>query len=134
MNGYLLDSSIVIEYTKGNKSVVEIVDSLKDEVSTSYIVLAELYEGIYRSKSEVEENILGFIESLDKIYSLDKKTSKMFGKIRTVLKREGKIIEDMDIFLAATCLSNNLSILTLNDKHFKRVDGLEVFTPNDFKN
>lgn len=134
MNGYLLDSSVVIDYTKGKKNVVEVVDNLKDEVSTSYVVLAELYEGIYRSQNEVEGDILGFVGSLDKIYGLDKKTVKIFGKIRTKLKKEGKIIEDMDIFIASTCLANNLILVTLNEKHFNRVENLEILNPKNLLN
>lgn len=134
MNGYLIDSSVIIEYTKGNRTVVDLLDNIKVDLCSSYIVMAELYEGIFRSKNEVEKNIIGFMESLDKIYGLDKRTSKIFGKLRSDLKKKGQIIEDMDILIASTCLANNLTLITLNIKHFNRIKDLEILNTNDLGN
>ena len=134
MSGYLLDTSIVIEYTKGNKRVVEMINNLEGEIVSSYVVLSELYEGIFRSKNEVEQRILGFFDSLDKVIGINKQISKIFGKVRSDLKERGEVIEDLDILVASTCMANDLSLITLNGKHFKRIEGLKVFTPDDFKN
>ena len=134
MKKYLLDSSVVVDYTKGKSKAVNAVNILEGEVYSSYIVMAELYEGIIRSENEVEEDIVGFLESLDGIVGVDKATSKQFGIIRAYLKKRGEIIEDMDIMIAATCISNNLILITSNKKHFQRVKGLEVLSPEDFEN
>ena len=42
------------------------------------------------------------------------------------LRKDNKMIEFRDIFIAATCLVNDADILTLNRKHFERVSGLTV--------
>ena len=42
------------------------------------------------------------------------------------LRTENKMIEFRDIFIAATCLSNNLPVKTLNKKHYDRIKGLNV--------
>lgn len=34
-----------------------------------------------------------------------------------------------DVLIAAVCLEHSLPILTLNERHFSRVPGLEVITP-----
>lgn len=36
------------------------------------------------------------------------------------------MIEFRDIFIAATCVVNKASLLTLNKKHFTRIAGLQV--------
>lgn len=36
------------------------------------------------------------------------------------------MIEFRDIFIAATAIANNLPLLTLNEKHFSRVDNLSL--------
>lgn len=128
MSGYLLDTSVVIKYLKGTPEVVELIDGLEGEVFSSYLVLAELYEGIFRSKNEVEQKILEYFSTFDKVFGLDEVVSKKFGKIRAELKQKGFIIEDIDIFIAATCLSYNLELVTLNKKHFERVKGLRILT------
>ncbi len=42
------------------------------------------------------------------------------------LKTVNKIIEFRDIFIAATAIANNMPLSTLNVKHFKRIDDLEL--------
>jgi predicted nucleic acid-binding protein len=42
------------------------------------------------------------------------------------LRKNNQIIEFRDIFIAATCLTFNLPIATLNKKHFKRIEGLKI--------
>jgi len=53
-------------------------------------------------------------------------TEDMFDKaaeIHADLKRRGELIQDADIFIAATALLRNL-ILVSNDSHFQRISGL----------
>jgi tRNA(fMet)-specific endonuclease VapC len=48
------------------------------------------------------------------------------GEIYHRLRKTNQIIEFRDIFIAATCLTFNLPIATLNKKHFRRIDGLKI--------
>lgn len=136
MNGYLLDSSVVIAYVKGKREVVNFIDEINNiEISSSYIVMCELCEGLERvNDRKSEEVIIGYLESLGKLYGIDAKTAMAFGKVRSDLKKEGQIIEDMDILIASTCLAHDLTLLTLNLKHFKRIVGLKVVEPVKFTN
>ncbi len=47
-------------------------------------------------------------------------------KIYHRLRLSNKMIEFRDIFIASTCLVNDLPLLTLNKKHFTRIKGLEI--------
>ena len=42
------------------------------------------------------------------------------------LKKENKVIEFRDIFIAATALVHDMPVLTSNKKHFTRVKGLKL--------
>jgi tRNA(fMet)-specific endonuclease VapC len=42
------------------------------------------------------------------------------------LKRQNKMIEFRDIFIAATCIVNELPLITLNKKHFNRIEELKL--------
>ena len=135
MQTYFIDTSIAIEYIRGKREVSQFVNSLKASLYTNYIVIAELSEGIYRvnEPKKMEKGIDNFINGMDGVISINYNIAKRFGKIRADLKKKGHIIEDFDILIASDCIENNMPILTLNKKHFERVEGLEVFTPEDFK-
>lgn len=42
------------------------------------------------------------------------------------LRLSNQMIEFRDIFIAATCIVNELPIATLNKKHFKRIEELKI--------
>lgn len=129
MKKYLLDTSVIIAYLRGKKDIVDTIDNLSSELTSSYVCLSELYEGIYRvkEKQEAEKAVLSFFQGLSEVYGIDSEIARQFGLLRGSLKNKGEVIEDMDIFLAATCLAYNLTLVTLNTKHFKRVPGLDIY-------
>jgi tRNA(fMet)-specific endonuclease VapC len=128
MKSYLLDSSVIIDYLRGKNSAVDLLNSINEELCSSSVCLAELYEGIYRvqNKLSMEKIVLDFFRSLSKLYPVDEKIAKKFGEIRAKLKLQGTIIEDIDIFIAATCLVYGLILITNNVKHFSRIKNLNI--------
>lgn len=129
MNSYFLDTSIIIDYHKNKKEITELIDNIEGGLTSSYICLAELYEGIYRVKNsqEQEKAILNFFESLDEIFGLNQDIAKKFGELRAQLKSKGNIIEDMDLLIAATCSANGQILITHNQKHFSRIPDLKIY-------
>lgn len=70
---------------------------------------------------DIEKITKGFIA-----LPFDDLVAKKAAEIYHTLRKQNKMIEFSDIFIAATCLVNDLSILTLNKKHFNRVNGLVI--------
>lgn len=130
MKSYLVDTSIIISYLQGKSDVVKLLNDMEGELASSYICLAELYEGVSRVKNklEIEKSITDFFKSLSKLYTVDEKVAKQFGEIRAKLKIEGQVIEDIDIFIAATCLVYDLTLITHNVKHFSRINNLKILS------
>lgn len=128
MNTYLLDTSVIINYLRNKGSAVETINNLAGELTSSYICLAELYEGISRvkEKGEAEKEVLNFFTGLNQLFSIDEDIAKTFGQIRASLKTKGQVIEDLDILLAATCITKGLALITANPKHFSRITNLEI--------
>lgn len=128
MKSYLLDTSIIISYLQGKVEVVSLLNDTEGELTSSYICLAELYEGVsrVRNKLEIEKSVTDFFKSLSEIYTVDEKVAKQFGEIRAKLKIGGNVIEDIDIFIAATCLVYDLTLITHNIKHFSRINNLKI--------
>ena len=42
-----------------------------------------------------------------------------------MLKKQGNIIEDIDLFIAATCIVYDLTLITFNQKHFLHIPDLK---------
>lgn len=128
MKKYLLETSFIISFLRGQKETVELLGKLEDELSSSFVCLAELYEGIFKTKEKekAEKTILGFFSGLSEVYGLDEEITKEFGRVRNQLRIKGEMIEDLDILIAATCLAHRLTLVTLNLKHFKRIKNLDI--------
>jgi len=46
--------------------------------------------------------------------------------INSALKKKRKQIDIADLFIAATAVAHNLPLATLNEKHFNRIDILNI--------
>ncbi len=130
MKSYLLDTSSIINYLRGVDQTVKKINNTEGELCSSYLCLSELYEGIYRVKKQgtAEKIVKDFFQSLSEVYTIDEKVAKQFGELRAYLKKTENVMEDIDIFIAATCLVYGLTLITENRKHFSRIKNLEIFS------
>jgi len=105
------------------------MENLEGEQTSSFICLAELYEGVARSRNRQaeENNLVKFFSRLHNIFGIDNEVAKKFGEIRSTLKKSGNIIEDMDLLIAATCITYNQTLITRNQKHFSRIPDLRIY-------
>ncbi len=125
---YCLDTNIISFILKGREEVVEVfLQKNPSEISTTIINEMELFYGAYNSK-KINYNlkqIEGFL-TYSKIFNLDSDVIRIFAKEKTKLKKLGKTIENMDLLIASICLSNNLTLVTDNQKHFDFFKNLKV--------
>lgn len=125
--GYLLDTDIIIYWlTNRYPRIQQKIEKVgEDQIFVSSITIAELYFGAYNS-SRIAENC----ELIDElilemcIVSFNEKTGAVFGQIKADLKNKGEIINDSDLFIAATAISRDLTLVTNNEQHFRRIDKL----------
>ena len=123
---YLLDTSILIPLLRMKQEARKIVRDLRGRKVVSSVCVAELYEGIYRSE-QLEKNktkLENFLEELDEIVSFSSKEAVIFGKLKAEMKRE--LIPDMDLQIAATCIANDLILVTSDIRHFPKAPGLKL--------
>lgn len=113
----------------GIKEIIEKIDNLAEkELFTSIICVAEVLEGIYDTDKE-NQRLLQLNEFLQDIRALvvDRKVADQFAKIRSDLRKKGNLIENMDIFVAATAIVNHLVLVTNNKKDFERIKDLKLY-------
>lgn len=131
MMGYLLDTSIIIDYLRNKKEIVNYVDNIEEEVFSSYICVSELYIGVFRDNEpfRAEEKLQIYLKGLNGVLSLDDKTVRQYGQIAAELFKKGQTVGEMDALIAATCVANDLTLITKNPKHFSRIPGLKLVLP-----
>jgi tRNA(fMet)-specific endonuclease VapC len=61
-----------------------------------------------------------------KVLSLDDKVMDYFGKFKAELRRKGQLIGDIDLLIASVAVSNNLTLVTNNTRHFERISELSL--------
>jgi len=129
MISYLIDTHWIIYFLKGKKEVVDKLVSILDrELAISIVSLAELYEGVYASLNPEEQmkGLLNFLAGVT-ILGIDEKVAEIFGKQRAKLRKEGSLIDNFDLLIAATAIYNDLTLLTSNASHFDRIEGLKIW-------
>jgi len=122
---YLIDTDILIRYLKNDEKAVNFIKIIKEtDLSTSIICVGELVEGLDQKK------IPFFIKSIQEIdiFNLNLDVIVKFAEIRRQLRKSGKLLDNFDILIAATCIVNDLTLVTGNHKHFDRVSGLKIST------
>ena len=126
---YMLDTDICI-YTIKRKpsSVVHRLEQLKPgELAMSAITFAELVNGAKKSKY-VEANMerLNDLSELIDVRPFDRQAALFYGSVRSSLEKRGEVIGGNDLLIAAHALSLNWTLVTNNEKGFRRVEGLRV--------
>ena len=122
---YLLDTCTCIAIIKKKPYVVQRLRQVGiDECKISDITLAELYFGAYKSgRSEHFEDVVEIMNLFEQYHIRE---LKKYGEIRWQLEGRGQKIGDMDMFIAATALEEDLVVVTGNTDHFSRIEGLKV--------
>jgi tRNA(fMet)-specific endonuclease VapC len=98
-----------------------------DQLFISVVTYAELIYGVEHSSSKkMNRSIVeDFVNHLN-IIEWDKSAAEQYGKIRAFLQAKGNIIGAMDMMIAAHAVSQKMTLITNNEKHFKRVPKLNV--------
>jgi tRNA(fMet)-specific endonuclease VapC len=116
MINYLIDTDWIINYLFGQEKTFEKVEELKQHgIALSVISLAELYEGVYYSKNPEasQKGLEDFLEDIS-VLGIQDGICKIFGRERGRLRKQGNIIGDFDLLIAATCLHYNFNGVDLS--------------------
>lgn len=127
MRGYLLDTDIVVFFLRGQKGIAQHLATLAPEtVYISEVTVAELEYG-NRCSGRYEENkelLNRFISSVNVIPFSD--AIRLYAKERYRLRRAGLSIEDFDLLIGCTSVANGLRMVTNNQKHYSRIEGILI--------
>jgi hypothetical protein len=124
---YLIDSNVLIDYTSNKlpESSNEFLENLFDsDFNISVITQIEVlgYDELPH-KIKLLEDFLATAFTFDLNMEITKRT--------VLLRRHIKKIKLGDDIIAATAISNNLTIITRNSKDFEKIIELKTINPYD---
>lgn len=127
--GYLLDTNICIYIMKQKpQSVLEKFEQLEvGMVGMSAVTYGELLYGARKSSNSKKAEVLvhqvcDYIPPLP----LSLKVPEYYASIRAELEKQGRIIGNNDLWIAAHCLELDIILVTNNEKEFSRVGELTI--------
>jgi len=119
-----VDTDIIIDYLKGNqyKHILSALVKKYNCVVTPITAFELYYGGFYTGAIKPVEDVLTIFDLLH----WTKEASKESARIHAELTKKGKGIEMRDALIAGICISQKVSIVTRNIKHFQRIKDLHA--------
>ena len=128
---YLIDSDWVADYLKGRESAAMLLaDLFPAGLAISIITFAEIYEGIYcgHDPARHEQFFRRFLQGVS-VLDLTRTVARRYARLRGELRQLGQMIDQPDLFIAATAIEYDLELLTRNVRDFERIPGLILARP-----
>lgn len=125
---YMLDTNIVSHLMKEpNGNVAAKIDQVGENcVCCSVICACELRYGAFKKGSDTLTRHIDAVLSVMRILPFTVPSDIEYGFIRNQLASAGKPIGPNDLLIAAHAKSEELILVTDNEKEFRRVDSLSV--------
>ena len=124
---YLLDTNICIHYFKGQFEIKEKIENIGyDKFAISEITLAELIYGAEKSLKR-DKNITVIENFSEKITIIPIFQSiNIYAKEKARLRRLGRIISDLDLFIGASAIYSDMILITRNSREFERLENIKI--------
>jgi len=125
---YLVDSDYVADYLKGRPTATDLLGVLfQDGMAMSIITFAEVYEGIYYgyNRTHYTKIFHHFLKGVS-VLGITRSIAKQYARMRGELGRKGQLIDQPDLFIAATATHHNLILVTRNLKDYQRIPNLNI--------
>ncbi len=122
----LVESDWIIDGLGNRPEALSAIGALRSRgLAVSTVALGEVLEGAYGSTDPHGEVarchlfLAGFA-----VLPVSEQVAETFARLRADLRRQGNLIADLDLLIAATAVTHGLELLTRNARHFARVPGL----------
>lgn len=134
---FLIDSDVMIDLINSGLSRLVLLDNrlVPGFCGISVVTYGELLDGALWGRDPAESQVrtdAALRDSALEIIPITRIHMHHFAYIRGDLRRRGVKINFPDLLIAATALEHGLTVVTRNRRHFDRVPGLRVTSPNEF--
>ena len=125
---FLLDTDTCIYALKQHRKVLqELLSTSREDVAVSVVTEAELRTGAAKSSSPMKT--LRLVETFLRPLTILDFTSQdtvAYAQVQARLERAGTPIGPLDTIIAAQAVARGLTLVSNNEREFRRVSGLRV--------
>jgi tRNA(fMet)-specific endonuclease VapC len=119
-----VDSNTIIDALRG-EALPDAISVRFNNAGISHVALGELLLGVLKSSNRKErDNVAHLVRGMTLLHG-DERTAVVYAGIRNDLERQGNMIPQNDIWIAAASVLANVPLLT-RDQHFRRISQLQV--------
>jgi len=114
---YLLDTTVIIDCLRGGRETVEFLTEVASEgssVGCCAINIAEVYAGMKENERQLTKK---FLDSLE-YYEVTRNLAEQAGEYKREYSKKGITLSLSDVIIAAVAISNNLTLITDNLRHY----------------
>lgn len=124
---FLLDTNIVSAYLKGDQRVFNRFIQHSGGLCISAICVGELYSWVYRAKTN-PKHLQALHDALSEValIQIDLDVARSFGEVRAALLDQGRPTPEIDLLIACTALTHDLTLVTHNVQDFEHIPGLRI--------
>ena len=124
---YMLDTDTVSYALRGNEGVVAtLIEHAPSELCVSAVTVSELRYGAARRNSKRLHELIDAFTGPIAVVAYDDFCAHHYGDIAADLAKRGAPIGELDVMIAAHAMALDLTLVSNNTKHFRRVRGLKV--------
>jgi tRNA(fMet)-specific endonuclease VapC len=123
---YLIDTDILIYSLKGDARVMAHLErTAAAPKAISVISYGELLYGAHKS-ARPDENLARVrrVGEVLPVIEVSPAIMETFGTLKARLEQDGRRLDDFDVVIAATAMTIGYRLVTNNERHFARIDGL----------
>ncbi|MGI0141498.1 MAG: type II toxin-antitoxin system VapC family toxin [Candidatus Micrarchaeales archaeon] len=118
-----LDTSVIIAFLRGDKDVIDAVNSYEKNEGLSTTSVSE-YELLRHASKLGTEKVFHIFNDIS-VYFFDRVAARKAAEIYRALQTKGKIINENDILIAAISVVNN-EVLITRDRKFEYIEGINL--------
>lgn len=95
-------------------------------LTISRITEHEIRRGLLFKNATAQLRRFGSVLQNQEILEFTETASSIASDLYVYLRRKGELIQDADLFIASIALANDCVLVTNNERHFKRIEPLEI--------
>jgi tRNA(fMet)-specific endonuclease VapC len=127
----LIDTSALVAIERRGVRPEVLFESFADRrAAIAAITVSELLHGVHRADTAVRrgqrERFVEETLAVFPVLAFDLETARVHGRLWADLSRIGQTIGAHDLLIAATAVHHGLGLVTVNEREFRRVSGVEI--------
>jgi len=123
---YLIDSDVMVDFTRGNAKAADYLDSLGDDCLLSAITALELIAGARNQREVTDLDVL--ISAYEQMPPTGGIVRRAYALMMAFARSHG--FDALDAPIAATAIENSLTLVSKNRKHFQMIGELSLDVPS----